>query len=63
MAADKPRLSFHIDPTVRNRIKAQASLEGQTVREWCTNTLELRLQNGPTVQFSAVGTKRKVRTG
>jgi hypothetical protein len=63
MGTERPRIMIDVDQETKRLVKANAAMEGLSVRQWVTQAVESKLYNEPTVQFSAVGTKRKVRTG
>ncbi|GEM_PF-2158261 len=43
--AKRPKIYFDVDPELRNRIKAEAALEGKTLREWATEALLEKLED------------------
>lgn len=41
----RPRYILDIDPELRNRVKAVASLHGKTMREWMTEAILEKLED------------------
>ena len=41
----RPRYFLDIDPELRNRIKAVASLDGKTMRDWVTEAIVEKLED------------------
>ena len=40
-----PKISFTVDPETKNMIKALASLQGITIRQWCLEVVQRRIKS------------------